>query len=303
MDGLTQANGFGSVPTLIGDYAREHTVAVAAARRAGAVIQSYYRRNSTAARAKQDGSPVTEADLAADRLIRAEIAAAFPADALLTEEGADEPSRLNNRRCWIVDPLDGTVQFVLGTDDFDVFIALVVDGRPAVAAAAHPPSGSILSAVARAGAWLWEANESRDPSRVTLPESAAPPRLTTSKWYGGNETGQALARIARELDAMTPPVLEIGFTPRKLLCASRHYDAFIGLVRHWSQTPAGEWDIVAADLIVNEAGGRLSDLWGNPHRYNKPNPRVDRGLLISADPALHARLLAALRAEVDSRSG
>lgn len=278
-------------------YEREHALAVDLARRASAIIRRHGRLDETTARAKGDGSPVTAADLEADRLIRTEITAAFPADALLTEESADDPRRLDNPRCWIVDPLDGTAQFVLGTGDFDVFIALVENTRPVVAASAHPPSGAILSAVAGGGAWLWDADERPGPRRIAIEAHAEPPRLVASTWYRGRETELTLARIASRLDTSPPEVVDTGFTPRKLLTAPRQYDAFIGLAPHWNQISASEWDTVAPDLLVNEAGGRFTDLQGRPHRYNKPNPRVDGGLLVSADVGLHERLLAAIRDE------
>lgn len=278
-------------------YEREHALAVDVARRAGATILRHYQEETVTARTKQDGSPVTEADLAADRLIRAAVAGMFPDDALLTEESGDDPRRPHNRRCWIVDPLDGTAQFVRRTGDFDVFIALVVDGRPVVAATAHPPTGVVLSGVAGGGAWSWPPNGAREPSRVTLPSHSNPPTVVSSTWYRGVETAPALARIAATVGASPPPVVETGFTPRKLLREPRHYDAFVGLAPHWSHLSAREWDIATADLLVNEAGGRFSDLRGNLHRYNKPAPYVDGGLLISADPALHDRLLAAIRDE------
>lgn len=282
---------------LLSGYEREHALAVDLARRASAIILRHVRLDTTSAHAKHDGSPVTAADLEADRLIRTEITAAFPADALLSEESADNPRRLDNPRCWIVDPLDGTAQFVLGTGDFDVFIALVENNRPVVAASAHPPSGAILSAVAGGGAWLWDADERRAPRRVAIEAPAEPPRLVASTWYRGRETAPTLARIASRLGTTPPEVVDTGFTPRKLLRAPRHYDAFIGLAPHWSQISASEWDTVAPDLLVNEAGGRFSDLQGRLHRYNKPNPRVDGGLLVSANVGLHERLLEAIREE------
>jgi len=81
---------------------------------------------------KPDGSPVTSADLAADAAIRATLCEAFPGDAILTEEGVDDGARLSSRRCWIGDPLDATSHFVAGSDDFDTFVALAVNGVPAV---------------------------------------------------------------------------------------------------------------------------------------------------------------------------
>src|SRR5262245_137372 len=132
------------------DFERELAVAILAARRAAAILG---RRGRHDVAIKRDGTPVTSADLAADAAIRETIREAFPDDALLTEEGVDDPSRLSNRRCWIADPLDGTSYFVAGGDDFDTFAALAVDGLLAVAVALQPVTGLLLEAAAGQGAW------------------------------------------------------------------------------------------------------------------------------------------------------
>jgi fructose-1,6-bisphosphatase/inositol monophosphatase family enzyme len=92
-----------------GTYARELEIAVSTALEAGAAVREFYETASAATYTKGDGSPVTDADLASDRIIRRRIGEAFPDDAMLTEEGADEASRLTNPRCWVVDPIDGTI--------------------------------------------------------------------------------------------------------------------------------------------------------------------------------------------------
>nr|MBA2277044.1 hypothetical protein [Chloroflexia bacterium] len=188
-------------------------------------------------------------------------------------------------------------QFIARTGEFDVFVALVVDHRPVVAVAGHPASGRLIGAIDGAGAWWLELDGRRLPAHVTPQRGDRPPRLVASKWYRGVERASELEAIATALGAETPPVLDTGFTPRKLLTEPRPYDGFLGVAPHWRQTPAREWDLATPDLIVNEAGGRFTDLRGRPHRYNKPSARVSGGLLISADPDLHKRLLAALRAE------
>jgi len=110
-----------SVP---GDFEQELAVAIIAARRAAAAILD--QRSHPVVSTKPDGSP----DLAADAAIRATLCEAFPGDAILTEEGVDDGARLSSRRCWIGDPPDGTSHFVVGSDDFDTFVALAVDYVP-----------------------------------------------------------------------------------------------------------------------------------------------------------------------------
>nr|MBA3453697.1 3'(2'),5'-bisphosphate nucleotidase CysQ [Deltaproteobacteria bacterium] len=111
-------------------YSSELETAIRAARAAGSVIADYYARGSVQVDLKADASPVTQADRDADVVIAEVIRAAFPADAILSEETPDDHARLSRSRVWIVDPLDGTRDFVGRTDDFAVHVALAVDGVP-----------------------------------------------------------------------------------------------------------------------------------------------------------------------------
>ena len=281
-------------------YEAEIETAVAAAREAGDAIRAFYDQNTAATYTKGDGSPVTDADLTADRIIRARLHERFPEDAILTEEGAEDPARLGAERCWIVDPLDGTAQFVARTDEFDVLIALVVKGRPVVGVA-HRPVGALTCAAALGhGAWT-ETNGERRRMRFAPVPSDRPPRPTTSIWFGGAPTLPALQRVAERAGAAAPAMVEVGFQPRFFLAptaADRRYDVFVGLVSRPGQTMGSEWDIAACDVITGEAGGVFTDLWGRPHRYNKPVPRNAGGLLVAADPDTHQRVLAALAPEL-----
>ncbi|HET7094347.1 MAG TPA: inositol monophosphatase family protein, partial [Thermomicrobiales bacterium] len=127
-------------------YRAELDAAIAAATAAGAAVRDLYDRAAAATYAKQDGSVVTDADLAADRIIREIIGARFPDDGMLTEEVSDDRGRLTKRRCWIADPIDGTQQFVERTGDFDVLVALVEAERPVVAAGLQPTTGRLCVA-------------------------------------------------------------------------------------------------------------------------------------------------------------
>ena len=197
---------------------------------------------------------------------------------------------MDNPRCWIADPLDGTAQFVAGTDRFEVLIALVENGRPVVAVSAHPPSGLLHAAVIGAGAWTIRGDEI-EPFRIT--PSQEPPRIVSSKWYRGKEGRTEILAAAHTLGAADPPIMEIGFQPRAFDDAIRTYDVFLGLWPDNQASVAQEWDIAASDLIVNEAGGRLTDFWGRPHRYNKPNTGIVGGLLAVSDGPTHERVLRA----------
>jgi 3'-phosphoadenosine 5'-phosphosulfate (PAPS) 3'-phosphatase len=241
---------------------------------------------------------VTDADLASDRTVREYIGAAFPDDALLTEEGAKDEARLANPRVWIVDPIDGTKEYIARTGEFDVLIALTVDGRPVVAVSSNPVSGRIVAAVKGAGAWEIAGDQ---VSPFVIAPSNEPPRIVSSIWYGGLEDGgraAAVTRIVERLGAIEVPVMNVGYHARRFLDAVRTYDAYVGMPPAEGASIAQEWDLACVDLITTEAGGAFSDCWGREHRYNKRSTGISGGLLASSDPGLHQRLLAATAPEI-----
>lgn len=269
-------------------YAAELGTALVAARAAADAIMTFYTSHTSETYTKGDGSPVTDADIAADRVIRETIAPAFPDDALLTEESEDETARPDNRRVWIIDPIDGTAQFIAGTGRFDVMIALAVGGVATVAVSLQPTTGLTHAAVLGAGAWRG-AGEHWEPLRIDPPQD--PPRLVASKYYLLPGQEDLLAAVADAVGAAPPTVMDVGFQPRALDPAERAYDAFLGAPQDPTIFAAREWDIAASDLIIHEAGGAVTDFHGRQHRYNKPDSHIEDGLLVSASPALHERLL------------
>lgn len=279
-------------------FEHELGVAIDASRQAATVILGFYNAGSAETHTKRDGSPVTDADLASDAVIRRVISTAFPDDALLTEEGARDEARLASARCWIVDPIDGTAQYVARTGRFDVMIALVINGRPVVAVSVHPVSGRIHAAVHEGGAWTFLG---RDRVPFTIMRPPHPPRLVSSKWYGGNENGPVLDRIAAVVGAAAPPILKVGFQARAFDESERIYDAFVGLPPASRVSIAQEWDLATVDLIVREAGGHFTDCWGRPHRYNKRNTGISGGILASSSSRLHEALLKAIGPELPAQ--
>jgi len=279
-------------------YQDELDAALAAATVAGQAIQALVTSAETYT--KTDGTPVTDADLAADRAIRGVLTERFPHDMLLTEEGVDDEERLSAERVWLVDPLDGTAEFVAGTGNYDVLVALIVNGRPVVAVACHPATGLICAAVVGQGAWLSSPDDPTQRPLVFTPvDPPAPPRLTTSRWFGAPGNTDALLRAAERLGVTPPAISRIGLTPRQLLGPKPEFDALIGLMADDPAHAMGyEWDFAVADLLVNEAGGAVTDLYGRLHRYNKPNVRNLGGLIVAIDPTTHARVLDALRPEL-----
>lgn len=280
-----------------GRLAHELAVATAAAKEAGAAVRDLYERAAAARYTKHDGSPVTDADLAADRIIRAGLGAIFPGDAILTEEGADDPARLGAERCWLVDPIDGTQQFVDRTGEFDVLIALVEGDRPVVGVLYQPVTDTLLGAATGLGAWIERGGE-RHPLRFVPVPSNAVPRLVTSVWLGAPDNLRLLQRTATRLGGGTPLTSPLGVSVRGFVPPDRSADALVGVDVNGRTVMAWEWDLAAADVIAREAGGLVTDLWGRPHRYNKPNPRNVGGIVLTVDPVTHERVIAALAPEL-----
>ncbi len=273
-------------------FVAELETAIVAAREAGMLVNDFSERATAAVYEKADGSPVTDADLASDALIRHVISARFPDDAFLTEETADDPTRLTARRVWIVDPIDGTAQFIAHTGRFDVVIALVVEGRPVVGVICHPPTGTLLTAIAGRGAHIHE-DGMRRPARIVPLSSDGPIRIAGSIWFGMPGLESERDRVVAALGGVSAPTRPTGIRPIELLEPGRSFDVVLGPIADPDQTYGGEWDFAAPDLIIREAGGAMSDLRGQPHRFNKPHVRNGGGLIYACDPTTHARVVAA----------
>jgi 3'-phosphoadenosine 5'-phosphosulfate (PAPS) 3'-phosphatase len=265
------------------------------ARAAGSAIRNYYGTLDATEYEKGDGSPVTDADYAADRLIREGLAAAFPDDATLTEESADDGSRLTHSRCWVVDPLDGTAQFIGHTGEFDVMIALVEDELPVVGVIYQPTTDVMMYATRGGGAWREQDGEVH---HVTMKIGAHPPVLAASKYYGGRELTNTMNRIASAVGAADPDVWEVGYQPRRIVGDTRIADSFVGLWAPNGQRFAREWDLAPPDIFTTEAGGLFTDAIGEQYRYNQRDTQANRGLVTSNDAALHASIIAAIAKEL-----
>lgn len=273
-------------------YFHELSVAIAAADAAAEGILVFYNAQSAGEYKKDDGSPVTDADIAADKLIREHLVAAFPDDALITEESEQDASRLGKSRAWIVDPIDGTAQFIARNGKFDVLIALAVDKRPVVAVTLQPTTGLMHAAIADQGAWR---RENGEWSRFTLSPSHTPPRMVTSVYYIAEGSEAAVKAVAKKFDSPDPEEMKVGTQARAFDDTQRYYDVFIGFPQPPGTSPGQEWDLAAPDLIINEAGGVYSDLYGRLHLYNKKNTHFSGGLLVSADPEIHLQVLKEMR--------
>lgn len=253
-------------------FKHELNVALSAAREAGAIILSFFNKNFEVT-AKNASEYVTSADLAADARIKATILHYFPKDAWLSEETIDSPERLRNNRVWIVDPLDGTHEFMEGSPDFTVCIALVVDGEPQVGVVLRPIDHELYFAVKDEGAF-------RNQQRIYC---SAETVLSKSVIVTSDEepVPPAIAKINQQVKQID----HFGSTAYKMIRVAS------GLAElYLSAELKKEWDICAADLILAEAGGRLSDWNGNSIQYNQPAPEVRSGIICSNCP-LHGKIV------------
>jgi myo-inositol-1(or 4)-monophosphatase len=248
-----------------------------AAREAGRIACRYFRRGEkTTARvwSKHGGSPVTEADVAVDAFLKVRLAEALPDAAWLSEETADDPARLNARRLWIVDPIDGTRAFLSGHPDWAIAIALVIDGEPALGIV-HAPAHDLLYEACRGGGAFRESIPMAVSSRPAL---------------GGSRVAGPKPLIGR-LQRAVGPVIPVERIPSLALRLVRVGEGAVdlGLV----SSNARDWDLAAADLVLTEAGGRLSGLDGTRPLYNQVEPV--HGELLAAPAGLHPRLIEAMR--------
>jgi 3'-phosphoadenosine 5'-phosphosulfate (PAPS) 3'-phosphatase len=264
----------------------ELSCAIEVAREAGELVLTL--RASFTQQRKADGSVVTNADLASAELIRGRLAARFPADAILTEEDSVESSRTEFARCWIIDPIDGTSAYVSGSDDFDVYIALVENQRPIVVVAHQPVTGRTVFASRSGGAWQQAAAEA-STIRLHRPEST--PVVVSRHWLGSPANRELVAEYARRVGGVLQTT-KGGISPRTFL--SPGVDAIVGVSAGEKPISAKEWDVAPLDLIVSEAGGWASDIYGQPLRYNKPQPTFPSGIVLARTPEIGRDLVAAI---------
>lgn len=226
-------------------------LALRAARAAAGVIRPAFRV-AMEVRYKDPDQPVTDADVEADRVLREVLIGGRPEYGWLSEETADSPERLGRERLWVVDPIDGTNSFVQGIAEFAVSIGLVEGDRAVLGVVCNPAAGEVYHAVEGGGAWLNGA-----PVRVSKREGMPRVFCSRSELRRGELGGFA------ESCTLDP----LGSTAYKMVkVADGTGDAFV------SFGPKHEWDVCGAEVIVREAGGRVTGLGGEPFRYNQPNP-------------------------------
>jgi myo-inositol-1(or 4)-monophosphatase len=256
-----------------------------AARRAGDLALRDFRwggKTSAQVHTKYGGSPVTTADLAVDRYLRERLDAAFPGAGWLSEETADDLSRLDMANLLVVDPIDGTRAFLTGDPRWAVSIAYIHDGRP-IAGVIHAPAlGQTYQAAVGCGA-------RRDDAPI---HASRRPALEGALVGGPRSMVAALAKAARVDLAVAPRI------PSLALRLAQVADG--GLDVGLASASANDWDVAGADIILSESGALLTDVRGQILHYNRQNMR--RGALLACGAGLAPVVVKAARTAFGERA-
>jgi len=250
---------------------REKDVAIAAARMAGTIINEVYQTKYTIDYKRGDNSPVTVADRKANQKIHEMVRGSFPEYGWLSEETVDSKDRLDARRVWIVDPMDGTMEFINRIPEFSVSIGLIEGSSPILGVVYNPRSGELFWAIRDEGTWC-------NGIRLHVPTTA---RLQDATILSSrSETKRGEWEEFRELFTARP----MGSIAYKLACIAKgEADGSFTLV------PKNEWDVCAGTILVQEAGGRVTTLKDTPLFFNQPETLLQG--LVASNGHLHSELM------------
>jgi myo-inositol-1(or 4)-monophosphatase len=251
------------------DLDRAAALLSATTREAGALALSMFDKPMKTW-TKGESSPVTDADIAVDRLLRERLTSFSQDIAWLSEESADDGARHTARYVWVVDPIDGTRAYIAKGSDWAVSAALIDQGRPVAACLYAPVTDELFAATAEGGA-----------TRNGVPIAAT---------AGGSIAGARVAgprHLLERLATLTPPFITVPRTRSLALRLARIAEGTCDVAIAGGNSH--DWDLAAADLLVHEAGGALTPVGGGAVPYNRPAPR--HGILIAAGRDRHATLI------------
>lgn len=246
----------------IAPYADDLALMVEASRMAADIGMSHFRKDPEVWYKNEGRSPVSEADIAIDKLLKKVLLTARPDYGWLSEELEDTEHRLADRRVFIVDPIDGTRAYVGGRPDWCVSVGLVEDGKPVAGVLVAPARGEVWKARLGGGAFLNDARLSATQAKPGDRLRVAIPDMVLKEMRPGAEAG--LEKVAGG------PSLAL----RVAAVAQGDLDGV------FVRPQASEWDLAAADVLLAETGHILVDRTGHQMLYNQPDPT--RGLLLAA---------------------
>jgi 3'(2'), 5'-bisphosphate nucleotidase len=239
---------------------------------AGARILDIYNSDEFAVQEKEDRSPLTAADLASHHTIMAGLAALTPEIPVLSEESASLPyaERAGWRQYWLVDPLDGTREFIKRNGEFTVNIALVDAGVPALGVVHVPVTGISYLACTGRGAFKQEAGAGPHPIHVRK-LGAGPVMVVGSRSHRGDSLNRFLENLGEH------EMVGMGSSLKLCLVAEGAADIYPRL------GPTSEWDTAAAQCVVEQAGGFVTDTQMRPLRYNTKDSLLNPYFLVFGD--------------------
>ena len=254
-------------------YEHELRAALDLAREAGGAILDFYQgpleieQKSDA----HDREPVTQADKVANELIVNALRREFPGDGILAEESVDTSHRLDKQRVWMIDPLDGTNGFIDGNGDFAVQIGLTQDSVCVLGVVYQPLAGVLYYAVRGQGAWIVRPNREPERARVSTKIDPSTMRLAASRSHRSPRMDKVVKAIKVKEEVNRGSVgIKVG------LIIEQQCDLYVHLSPRTKQ-----WDTCAPEVILTEAGGRLTDLFDRPLRYNSLEVQNLNGIIAS----------------------
>ena len=272
-----------------GEFERELRACVELARRAGEAALAYYGKPMSVEHKGEFDEPVTKADRAVNELIVRALREEFPEDGILAEESVDTDRRIGRERVWMIDPIDGTKGFIAGTGDFCVQIGLAVGGRAALGVLYAPATDVLYWAARGHGAWVVRPTSEADQSvkaerlSVTAETELGRMRLAESRSHRGPRMDSVVSVLGVRAEVRSHSVgIKVG------LLVERQADLYIHLSPKTKQ-----WDTCAPEAVLAEAGGRMTDVWGDPLRYNTPDVLNLHGL-VASNGAAHEEVIARL---------
>lgn len=241
------------------------------ATQAGDAILTVYESDDFGVDHKSDDSPLTKADLAAHQVIVAGLKELTPDIPVLSEESASIPfeERQSWRKYWLVDPLDGTKEFIKRNGEFTVNIALIEEGKPVLSVVYVPVSGVSYSAAVGVGVFKREAGKKH--SIMVMKNSRFKPTVVGSRSHMSDEVKAYLERLGQH------ELVSMGSSLKFCLVAEGKADLYprLGLT--------SEWDTAAAQCIVEQAGGRVVTLDGQPLMYNTKDSLLNPHFMVFGD--------------------
>jgi myo-inositol-1(or 4)-monophosphatase len=253
------------------DHATDTGLLVNAVRQAGEIARRYYGGEYKSWN-KSHGNPVTEADIEIDTFLKMSLLSERPAYGWLSEETADDPARLTRKRIFVVDPIDGTHGFLKQRPHFTIVAAVVENGRPVSGAIYNPITEEMFDATKgglarKNGAAIQISTRNNFDGAKLLAEKKL---MEPARW--ANPWPKTLTAENRASAAY-----------RMALVACGAFDAMLSL------SPKSDWDLAAGDLLVHEAGGKVTTREGDLFLYNRE--QTTHRSVVCAGPQLHARLL------------